>query len=149
MRLDEDSYLRVIKRYTSRLKYNIEILFTNKISDFGLYTFDSKIQTHKIKISIKKCSEFEKSFLKFDTDTEKYYVISTTLHEIKHAIQYEKLGLTGFTEKEFSSAANVKNSFASSYFSSCEIEAKEYEFKHLIKAVACYNSACKRKSSVL
>lgn len=135
--LDELAYIKLVKKYASKLKYNVLISFDSRIKDYGNYIFDSRKKIHVITISPKICGFVGE--LKLDDEAARYYFISTTLHEICHARQRETLG-----KKEFQDLNDdILDGEASIFYSRCEIEARTYENGNLLKAMEFYNSCAK------
>jgi len=135
--LQESAYIKLIKKYASKLEYDILIVFDLRIKDYGNYIFDSKKKLHSIKISPNKCG-FTDEGVKLDDGAEKYHLISTTIHEIYHALQYEELGRE-FWNKKYGCATEITHPDTADFFSKCEIDARAYENKNLLQAVEYYS----------
>lgn len=144
--LDEKASIKLVKKYCKKFKNDITIIFDLRIKDYGSYNFDSEKKSHIIKISPKNCC-FTPEGAKLDFGAEKYLLISTLLHELHHANQYEKMGYK-FWNSKFTCASEIENTASTEYFSQCEVEAREFENKHIIAAVAYYNR-CAPKTDVL
>jgi HSP90 family molecular chaperone len=138
--LQEEALLKVIKKYSHNLNYNILISFDKKISGYGLYNFDLKKKCHIIKISLTNCC-FTENEERLDTNSEKYNLISTLIHELCHANQKETLGSTKFWSNKYGCAKFVKNEFLAGFYSKSEVEARIYENKHVLQAVELYNDS--------
>lgn len=135
--LDESAYIKLIKKYSAKLEYPVLIVFDLRIKDYGNYIFDSNKKIHCIKISPNECG-FTSEGVKLDEAAEKYHLISTTIHELYHAQQYEALGRE-FWNKKFSCASEIEHASTADFFSKCEIDARTHENKHLLAAVEYYN----------
>jgi hypothetical protein len=136
--LNKEAFLKLIKKYTKNLKYDVLISFDLRIKDYGSYIFDTAHARHLIRISPIECS-FAKDKVKLEEAAEKYNLISTFLHEKHHAFQYETMGYQ-FWSKKYSCTVEIESPSATEYFSECEVSAREFENKHVIKAVKYYNS---------
>ena len=120
--LHTPAFLKVAQHFAKKLSYNVTITFDNRIVDYGSYIFNRKTKEHIIKLSLG---------LKLD----KYGFISTLLHEVRHALQYEKHG-----QKYLNLVADDAQSKASAnYYSPSEIDARTYESKNLTKAINIYD----------
>ena len=144
--LNEEAFLKLIKKYTKKIKYDILISFDLRIKDYGSYIFDTEKKRHYIAISPIQCC-YTKDKVKLDEGAEKYNLISTFLHESCHAFQYEDMGYK-FWNQKYSCAAEIENASATEYFSECEVSARLFENEQILKAVKYYNS-CVSKNSVL
>lgn len=144
--LNEKAFIKLVKKY-AKLKYKLVIVFDNRIKDYGQYNFDPEKRIHTIRISPKKNkivqedSSIETVYkvIKVDANGEKYQLIGTTLHELKHAIQKEERG-TEFWSKKYSCASDIKNTSLADFYSECEIEARQFEHNALLEAVDLYNN---------
>lgn len=113
----------------------------------GQYYFDTKKRTHTIRISPKKNKTvLENSVVQnvfkvktVDSEAEKYQLISTVLHEIKHALQKEERGID-FWNAKYSCASDIKNNSLKDFYSECEIEARTFEHTNMLNAVETYNN---------
>lgn len=73
-----------------------------------------------------------------DKNGEKYQALATTLHELKHAIQKEELGLD-FWKRNYSCAIEIKDTSLADFYSQCEIEARSFENSNILLGVSIYN----------
>ena len=135
--LQEKPFLRLIKKYSSNLKNSIHFSFDLRLKDlYGNYYFGKR--THIIKISIPKCCFTEKK-TKLDANAQKYQLISTIIHELYHAQQKEELG-PKFYSDWFSCAPGVRDPDVRSSYSRCELAARIFEDKNILKAIQYYNT---------
>jgi hypothetical protein len=134
--LQKDAYIKTIEKFAN-LRYDMIISFDRRISDFGLYHWDSKKNIHKIQINPDKCKSKGK-----DTEAEKYELIGTTLHELCHANQLEYLGSKIFHSDQFSKTHKISNEDVSEWYSEAEIKARIFEDQNIIQAVLFYDSCC-------
>ena len=135
--LDEIALSKLLKRYTKNFKYDILFVFDLRIKDYGNYIFDISNNRHWIKISPNQCG-FTDAGIKLEPEAEKYNLLATILHEVRHAQQYEKMGYK-FWNSKFSCTAEIKNPDSSEYFSEIEVAAREFENKHILNSVEYYN----------
>lgn len=126
--LDESAYKKVIWKYSTNLMHDVLIVFDGRLKDQGSWFFKKK--KHIIRI----CPSFAD---KSDKVGSYYHLISTTLHELRHAQQYEEQKKT-FWNKKFSLTEGVKDPTDSRFFSKCEIDARIYENQNIVNAVAYY-----------
>lgn len=137
--LDELAYRKLIERYSLQLQYDILIVFDMRIKNYyGDYEFNSDKKIHNIAISLNRCKYEDE--VRVDEGGEKYNLISTTIHELYHAKQYEKLGSKLFCKP----CKDIKNKELASLYSDCEIEARVFENKNLLEAVQYYDACVKR-----
>lgn len=131
--LDYDLYFRMIKKYTSSLENDIRISFDKRLKEnFGLYHFDYELKKHIIQIGIRHYNN--------DLEAQKYHYVATTLHEIKHALQQEKLGYS-FESKKYSTNKKIKKDQSiSEFYSIIEVEARIFEEQNLNAAIKYYNN---------
>jgi hypothetical protein len=144
--LQKESYIKLVKKY-GKLKRDVLIIFDCRISNFGMYDYDSIKRQHVIKIS-----PFKNKYYLIGTDgfkiknpdevSEKYNLIATTLHELYHAKQKEKLGPKFFNVK-FNFVKEIYNDDVAEFWSQSEREARICENKLIVKAVEFYNKKCK------
>lgn len=134
-KLDTKAYGKLVRKY-AKLKHKIIIIFDKKIKTYyGQYSFDSEKKMHTIRISLKK----NKST---DPVAEKYQLISTTLHELAHAKQKEELGVSYWSRSQ-NYNDDIANKGMSELYSSLEVQAREYENKNILDAVAYYDKFVK------
>lgn len=138
--LELKAYTKVLRKY-SKLKHKLKIVFDNRIKDYGQYHFDSAKRVHTIRISPKKNKITQENSIvdtvytvkTVDASGEKYQLIATTLHELKHAIQKEERGVE-FWNKKYSCASDIKNKSLQDYYSECEIEARTFEHTNIARS---------------
>lgn len=132
--LDYDPYLRLAKKYTSSLKNDVVISFDLRLKTiYGYHSYNFETKTHKIQIGPKTCGS------KNDKEVQIYSYIATTIHELKHAMQQEKLG-AAFESKKYSKNKDIKDNSMSEFYSVLEIEARIFEEQNLSAAVKFYNT---------
>lgn len=136
--LDERAFEKLIKRYCKKFKYDILIVFDLRIRDYGNYNFDATKSRHIVKISPNSCG-FSDDGVKLDFGAEKYLLIATLLHELRHASQYEKMGRNKFWNEKFGCTNEIQHPSSNEYFSLCEVDARAFENKHILSAVKYYN----------
>jgi hypothetical protein len=140
--LNEQAFLKLVKKYAHNLMHDVVISFDNRISTYyGEHSYDSDKKIHFIKISPKKCTKFEKKII--DAHGQKYNFLSTVIHELKHASQQDQLGRE-FWSRQYSCAKGVKNLAAAEFYSEKEIEARIFENENVVAAVEYYDSCCKK-----
>ena len=144
--LEEKAFVKLVKKYSKKFKYSIVISFDLRIRDYGNYNFDSTKNCHLIKISPQNCS-FANDGEKLDFGAEKHLLITTFLHELRHAWQYEKMGWK-FWNKKFGCASEIEHPSSTEYFSKCEVDARQFENRHILNAVEYYNG-CAPKDDVI
>ena len=140
-------YKKMVEKYTKNLKYNLKISFDKRLVCMGQYIFDDNKKLHIIKISPLK-NKFHMrndSLIRLGPAAQKYNIISTTMHELKHASQREELG-TEYYSNVFNSVAGVSNPEISEWYSILEIEARIFEYENLYEAIHCYDSCCENIS---
>jgi hypothetical protein len=138
--LNEKAYIKLVRKY-AKLKYKLIISFDDRIKAYGQYNFDPNKRTHIIKISPKRNKTVQEESVDetvykiktVDSNGEKYQLISTTLHELKHAIQKEELG-EAFWNKHYSAATDIKNKGLADFYSECEAEARIYENTNILRS---------------
>lgn len=132
--LKEQAYLKLVRKY-AKLKHKLIISFDNRIKAFGQYRFDSIKRAHIIKISPtkNKITEENSKWKIVDEGGEKYQLLSTTLHEIKHALQKEEKG-EAFWNKHYSMASDIKNNSLADFYSECEAEARVFEHTNILRS---------------
>jgi hypothetical protein len=136
--LEYDRYFKLIKKYTASLKQDVSISFDLRLkSIYGNHCFDYETKKHIIKISPIMCSKDGDA--RIDEEAQKYNYIAVTIHEIKHAMQQEKLGSL-YESKKFSTNKKIKHSSMSEYYSILEIEARIFEEQNVNSAVEYYNN---------
>lgn len=145
--LEKKAYNALLQKYTKGLKYNLQIVFDNRIVSMGHHYFDNKKKIHIIRISPKKNKYSTRDSLgidiyKLSPATEKYNLIGVTLHEIKHAKQFEEMG-SKFHSKNFTLTKEIRDPEYSNWYSRCELEARTFESKNLLAAIEYYNNSCK------
>lgn len=101
----------------------------------GYYVFDVKKRTHIIRVS----PRLNKAKTNGDVNAEKYQLVSTVLHELRHAQQKEELGVE-FWRKHYNNAADVIQPAFSDFYSECEIDARTFENANVLSAVEFYTS---------
>lgn len=119
----------------------------------GQYSFDPLKRLHVIRISPKKSKIIQEDSMdeniytvkNVDKNGEKYQAISTTLHELKHAMQKEEMG-QNFWDKKYACAKDIKNSSLSDFYSQCEVEARSFENLNIIAAIEFYNKFLPKSS---
>lgn len=108
---------------------------------FGQYKFDFEKKQHIIRISPKKNKHKTYS----DENAQKFQFISTTLHELKHAMQKEEFG-AGFWSKAYSSSKQINEPDFSEFYSKCEVDARVFENENVLSAVETYNKLLQNPS---
>ena len=151
MNIEEDAYFSFLEKYirTLKLKHKILIVFDLRLKDFGSYWWNGDIRTHIIRISPKRCQHRREEnyedgwveLVRVGPASEKFQVISTTIHELFHAHQKESKG-SSFDNVSFDGVKEITNPDISSWYSECEIEARIYENKNIKAAVEYYDSYC-------
>jgi hypothetical protein len=141
--LVEDAYKKLIDKF-SYLEKDILIVFDLRIATMGVHQYDSDDELHTIRISpvSNSTSTNEKNdVVMLDKESEKFQLISTTLHELQHAMSREALGKSFYAKKYF--LAKVKNKEMQEYWSKCEVDARKYELDNIFKAMEYYNGLIK------
>ena len=141
--LQENFYKKFIDKY-SKLNRDLLVVFDLRISCFGMHEYDFEKKLHTIRISPVKNAVHVTSkdvIIQLDIESEKYNLLSTTLHELYHGEQRETLK-KGFFNSNFLSA-KVKNVELKEFWSRCEVEARKYELEHILEGVAYYNELIK------
>ena len=148
--LIKDAYAKTILHYTKilELKFKVLIVFDNRIKTSGLHTFDIKKNHHTIRISpekaqLEKPDIFNDLVIRVGKNEEKWNIISTTLHELRHAAQYEESSDKYYYDADFNAVSELNNPSVSDWYSRAEIEARVYESLHIHHAIKLYNSSCK------
>jgi hypothetical protein len=145
--LDEAAFVKTIKKYAKLLKlsHDISIVFDMRLACYGIHCWDSSKKIHLIRISPTRCKfQLEgESPVRLGPAAEKYKILSTLLHELRHAQQKEELGHNKFYSKNYGSVKEIKNPEASTYFSECERDARIFEDTYIDEAVEYYDSSCK------
>jgi hypothetical protein len=139
--LQEEAYLKLIKKYASKIKKNITITFDYRLACFGNYNYDEKTNSHIIKISIKKCCKHKG--LPLEKNIQKYNLIATTIHELFHAQKQEELGQKKFWSDYYGKCQDIDDPDWSDFYSLCEVETRAYENKNVLPAVEYYDQYCK------
>ena len=129
-KLNERVLLKTIKKF-SNLKKDILLIFTDRLTYYGKYTYVSKKKIHQIEIST--------IVFRYAESTARIYeMIGSILHELKHAEQQEKLGFLKMMSNSFHKNCRIKGSGASEFFSVCESEARIAEEVNLMPAAEYY-----------
>ena len=140
--LQEDAFIKLVRKYGSKLTHDVLIIFDLRIKDFGLYMFDGKKKIHTIQISPTRCNlSFEGT--KLDPAATKYHLISTAIHELFHAQQYENMR-GSFWSKKYRCADEISNAGVAEFFSVCEVEARTHENQNILQAVEYYTSCAEQ-----
>jgi hypothetical protein len=139
--LQEEAYLKLIKKYASKIKKDIIITFDYRLACFGNYNYDQKLNCHIIKISVKKCCKHKG--LPLEEVVQKYNLISTTIHELYHAQKQEELGQKKFWGDYYGKCQDIEDPDWSDFYSLCEVETRAYENKNVLSAVEYYDQYCK------
>jgi hypothetical protein len=106
------------------------LLFSiSELKIIGQYIFDAKKRTHIIRISPK----LNKAKTNGDSNAEKYQLVSTVLHEVRHAQQKEERGME-FWRKRYNTAVDVIHPAFSDFYSECEIDARTFENANVLSA---------------
>lgn len=145
--LERDAYIKTVQKYANDLKYDVSIVFDKRLVNYGTHMFIPRKKIHIIRLSPKKNKTAKKSHLTVETVRigcvgEKFNLIASTIHELKHAQQSEKLG-EKFWDENWGYVSEIKNPEISEWYSECEIEARIYENKNIRSAVKLYDSYCK------
>jgi len=142
--LEKKAFEKVIRKY-AKLKYDILIVFDLRIKCFGTHAWNDKKRCHIIRISPTKCKihidEDNLSGVRLGPAAEKYRIISTLLHELRHAQQKEELGSRYYNEK-YDSIEEITNPQVASWYSECERDARIFEDKNIESAVELYDLSC-------
>ena len=136
--------IRFLVRKFFKTRRNVSISFDLRIKDYGSYTYDSKTMTHKILISPtlnQICPVTDEMYSKQYSERK---LISTLLHEIRHAQQREKYGLVYFKSSEFAINENMPNAASAIYNAPREKDARRYEKRKIKKALKLYSQFCKK-----
>jgi len=138
--LTEEAFYEVVYSYIKSLKIenDVRIVFDLRIIDFGFHIWEPESNQHIIRISPTKCQQ--ERGVKLHSTSEKYRVISTLLHELKHAQQKEKLGWHKYFSEGYRNVKGIKNTTISNWYSECERDARMFEDKHIEEAVEIYDS---------
>jgi len=142
--LDENAFVKVVKKYAKSLNHNILIVFDLRIKDYGVHYWDGVKKLHIIRISPTKC-KFDYSDgneIRIGPVAEKYKIISAIIHELRHAQQKEELGYKFYSE-HYGNVKEITNPSVSEWYSKCERDARIYEDTHTTRAVEYYNFCCK------
>lgn len=131
---------KVIKKF-SKVKNNVVVSFDNRISDYGQYFFEPKKKAHTIKISPRK-NILDTNGSLLSSESSKYQIISTLLHEMRHAQQKESVGSV-FNRFSYYFNKRIKETYFSYFFSECELDARKYEVTHINSAIKMYNKYAK------
>jgi hypothetical protein len=138
--LNEKAFLKLVRKY-AKLKYRLIISFDNRIKAYGQYNFNPTKRIHTIKISPKRNKTIQETSIDesvcktktVDSNGEKYQLISTTLHELKHALQKEERG-EAFWNKHYSEATEIKDISLADFYSECETEARTFEHTNILRS---------------
>jgi hypothetical protein len=147
--LEYKPFYALVKKYSKDLKNNIRIVFDKRIVSMGTYIYDYKNKIHIIKISPEKNRYHTRlnpiyKTIKLDLAAEKYNLIGTVLHEIKHALQLQSMGSL-YERYNFNYIKEISNQEISEWYSECEIEARIFESRNLHNAIEYYNRNLKVK----
>jgi len=141
--LELKAFKELVKKYCKTDK-KLLIVFDERIVDCGYYVYDSEKKMHIIRISPDNIySIFDSKIEKAEKQVDKYCLISTTLHELKHLSQRDELGVSFWNKGNFSNK-EIKDSQMSEQFSKCELEARAFESENVLEAVEYYNSFLKK-----
>lgn len=141
--LKEEPYKKLIEKYAN-LKHDLLVVFDLRINCFGIHTYDFVKQLHTIRIGPFRNSihiDEKGNTIDLDTESEKYNLISTTLHELYHGFRRETLKQS-FFNKDYCEA-KVKNRELKELYSQCELEARTFETSNILQAVEYYNNLIK------
>lgn len=123
-----------LKPHLDKLDNSVSVIFDNRIKVYAVY-YGCSNKTHLIRVSPNN------NTILGDLNASLHVYLGTIIHELKHAIQSEQLGERAYNALNFRSAVTIKNSKYSDFYSVCEVEARLYELKHVLKAVKVYNKA--------
>jgi len=137
--LYEEPFIRVVQEYTKKLKHNFVVVFDLRLKNFGTHMWDADKKIHIIRLSPVLC-KFKKN-VRLGPIAEKYRIIGSLLHEIRHAQQYEELG-DKFWNKKYVKVKAITNPDVSDWYSECERDARIYEDLHIKDAIILYDSSC-------
>jgi hypothetical protein len=132
--LDPTAFTKTVNKYVKLLGLQIDIVisFDRRLKKInGNHIVNKK---HIIRMSVCPDGRMEPSALKFG-------FLTTILHELKHAQQYEE-DKQKYNNKKFYSSEQVIDKVLAEWYSQCETEARAFENKHLQSAVAYYDSIC-------
>lgn len=139
----EGPLINLIRKYAKTEK-NILIVFDKRIKDCGTYMYNGDKKRHEIRISPEQQNKIFAQASPSPEEVEKYCIISTILHEIRHLQQWEERGVS-FWNKDFSTNQEIQDKSISVEFSQCELDAKTYENEKLLDAVKYYNSITEKQ----
>jgi len=145
--LQKDAFMKMIKKY-HKLNHNIRVVFDLRINSYGSHWWDGNKKIHIIRINPLYCKfhhdENNPKGVRLGPVAEKYRIIGTTLHELRHAQQKEELGYKFYQEK-YESVKAITNPYVATWYSECERDARIYEDEHIEDAVTVYDSACEKQ----
>ncbi len=130
--LNTDALLRIIKTYTNLL-LPVVVSFDRQINDHGTHVALERPngqEYHYIRISVRMTEHLDDRSQAFD-------LISTLLHELQHADQWERLGPEAYEDPSFA-CAGTPNARTDDFYSSREIQARTFENANLAGAMQCY-----------
>lgn len=132
--LNQRAYFNLVEKHTQVLEHPLQIIFDRhfRVNLEGEYYFSGK--KHVIRIFTK------------DLKTDKK-MIKVTLHEIKHALQWNKLRRSFYFNKFVRAKNNQYKDDPSraDWDSKCEKQARNYANNHIKKTMELYNSACRKQ----
>jgi hypothetical protein len=135
--LNSEAFYKTANKYIKLLNlyYNVIIIFDNRLSQIaGDHDFDIKNKRHVIKISPRPNEYPNQSALK-------YSFLSTMLHELRHARQYER-DRKCYDRNPYLLPELLLDKELAELYSQCETEARAFENKHLHSAIKYYNDMC-------
>lgn len=138
--LNSEAYVKLLRKFGVGIENDVVISFDLRLKNYGSYRYNSSKKKHIILISPTECKKEED--VKLSSMDETYNLISTTLHELKHAMQQEELK-AALWSKKYSCAKHVRNPLMAEFYSVSEVDARVFENKSLLSAVEFYNSCCK------
>jgi hypothetical protein len=141
--LEKEPLKKTIQKFAKVLKQDILVVFDLRIKGFGSHTWDGEDRRHIIRVSPIRCKfhqdESKGEEVRLGPAAEKYRLVSTILHEIRHAQQKEKLGYK-FYHEHYETVEEITNPHVSTWFSECERDARIYEDKNIEDAIDFYDS---------
>lgn len=143
--LQDKAFKKLVKRY-GKLNHKLIICFDNRVKDCGFYWWDTNKKVHIIRISAK--NNMSPYGNQLEAGAQKYNLISTLLHELRHAQQKEEQGVNFWSGKYFYSK-DIENLEISNFYSICEIDARAFENKNLLSAIQLYDSSCINPKKVI
>ena len=141
--LKEVGFIKVVKKY-GRIKKDVLIVFDKRIKYLGLHGFDAKSKKHIIRLS-PILSKIDERGNIISNSAEKYNLLSTILHELRHCQQLEELR-SKYWDENYGANERIKEKDISVEFSEAESDARMYENKYILEAVKLYDEFSEESS---